>query len=97
MLSVAETSFEGADSLARWLDERCVRDVNAQSMTTELFTNWKQWAETSGEFIGSQRRFSDLLITRGVEKWRNNAGVRGFRGIGLRHPPMPAYTPYADN
>jgi putative DNA primase/helicase len=97
VLSATEEYFEAEDALGRWLDERCVRDVNAKSLTAELFTNWKQWAETSGEFIGSQRRFSDLLITRGVEKWRNHAGVRGFQGIGLRHPPMPAYTPYADN
>ena len=97
VVSATEEYFESEDALGRWLDERCVRTVNAKSLTAELFTDWKQWAETSGEFIGSQRRFSDLLITRGLEKWRNSVGVRGFQGIGLKHPPMPAYTPYADN
>ncbi len=97
VVSATEEYFESEDALGRWLDERCVRTANAKSLTAELFTDWKQWAETSGEFIGSQRRFSDLLITRGVEKWRNSVGVRGFQGIGLKHPPMPAYTPYADN
>ncbi|WP_026330033.1 phage/plasmid primase, P4 family [Caldimonas manganoxidans] len=94
--AATEEYFESEDALGRWIDERCVREVNAKSLTAELFTDWKQWAEASGEFIGSQRRFSDLLITRGIEKWRNGMGVRGFRGIGLKHPPMPAYTPYAD-
>ena len=89
--------FESEDALGRWLDERCVQEANAKSLTAELFTDWKQWAEGAGEFIGSQRRFSDLLITRGIQKWRNSTGVRGFQGIGLKHPPMPAYTPYADN
>lgn len=89
--------FESEDALGRWLDERCVRTANAKSLTSELFTDWKQWAEASGEFIGSQRRFSDLLITRGLEKWRNSMGVRGFQGIGLKQPQTPAYTPYADN
>lgn len=89
--------FESEDALGRWLDERCVRAANAKSLTSELFTDWKQWAEASGEFIGSQRRFSDLLITRGLEKWRNSMGVRGFQGIGLKQPHTPAYTPYADN
>ncbi|MBS4038055.1 MAG: hypothetical protein KGZ46_07910 [Hydrogenophaga sp.] len=97
VVSATEEYFEAEDALGRWLDERCVREPNAKSLTAELFTDWKQWAETSGEFIGSQRRFSDLLITRGLEKWRNSVGVRGFQGIGLKHPPMPAYTPYADN
>jgi len=97
VLEATEEYFEAEDALGRWLDERCVRQVNAKSLTAELFNDWKQWAEAAGEFVGSQRRFSDLLITRGLEKWRNAAGVRGFRGIGLKHPPKPAYTPYADD
>lgn len=89
--------FEAEDALGRWLDERCVRAANAKSLTAELFTDWKQWAEAAGEFIGTQRRFSDLLITRGLEKWRNSMGVRGFQGIGLKQPHTPAYTPYSDD
>jgi putative DNA primase/helicase len=89
--------FEAEDALGRWLDERCVRAANAKSLTAELFTDWKQWAEAAGEFIGTQRRFSDLLITRGLEKWRNSMGVRGFHGIGLKQPHTPAYTPYSDD
>jgi putative DNA primase/helicase len=95
--AATEEYFEAEDALGRWLDERCVREVNAKSLTAELFNDWKQWAEAAGEFIGSQRRFSDLLITRGIEKWRNSVGVRGFQGVGLKYPPAPAYTPYADN
>ena len=97
VLEATEEYFEAEDALGRWLDERCVREANAKSLTAELFNDWKQWADSAGEFIGSQKRFSDLLITRGVEKWRNTAGLRGFRGVGLKHPPTAAYTPYADN
>jgi putative DNA primase/helicase len=97
VVDATEEYFEAEDALGRWLDERCVREPNTKSLTAELFTDWKQWAEAAGEFVGAQRRFSDLLITRGLEKWRNGMGVRGFQGIGLKHPPTPAYTPYADN
>ncbi len=97
VLEATEEYFEAEDALGRWLDERCVREANAKSLTAELFNDWKLWADAAGEFIGSQRRFSDLLSTRGVEKWRNTAGVRGFRGVGLKHPSTPVYTPYADN
>nr|WP_279196650.1 phage/plasmid primase, P4 family [Ralstonia mannitolilytica] len=97
VVEATEEYFEAEDALGRWLDERCVREPNAKSLTAELFNDWKQWAEAAGEFIGAQRRFSDLLITRGLEKWRNGMGVRGFQGIGLKHPPTPTYTPYADN
>ena len=89
--------FESEDAVGRWLDERCVRTANAKALTAELFNDWKQWAEGAGEFVGSQRRFSDLLLSRGLNKWRNSAGVRGYQGIGLKEPPRPAYTPYADN
>ncbi|CBJ49594.1 phage/plasmid primase, P4 family [Ralstonia solanacearum] len=96
VLDATEEYFEAEDALGRWLDERCVREANAKSLTAELFNDWKQWAEAAGEFAGSQKRFADLLLTRGVEKWRNTAGLRGFRGVGLKHPATPAYTPYAD-
>jgi len=97
VLEATEEYFEAEDALGRWLDERCMREANAKSLTAELFNDWKQWADSAGEFIGSQKRFSDQLITRGVEKWRNTTGLRGFRGVGLKHPPTPTYTPYADN
>ena len=97
VVDATEEYFEGEDALGRWLDERCVRVASAKSLTAELFTDWKQWADGAGEYVGSQRRFSDLLITRGVEKWRNGAGIRGFQGIGLKAPTTPSYSPYADN
>ncbi len=97
VLDATDEYFEAEDALGRWLDERCVRVGTAKSLTAELFTDWKQWADAAGEYVGSQRRFSDLLITRGLEKWRNGVGLRGFQGIGLKSPHTPAYTPYADN
>ena len=97
VVSATKEYFESEDALGRWLEERCVRVNSARSLTTELFADWKQWAEAAGEFVGSQRRFSDLLLTRGLEKWRNSAGVRGYQGVGLAQQSRPNYTPYADN
>jgi putative DNA primase/helicase len=97
VLDATDEYFEAEDALGRWMDERCVRVGTAKSLTAELFTDWKQWAEAAGEFVGSQKRFADLLLTRGLEKWRNGMGLRGFQGIGLKAPPTPTYTPYTDN
>ena len=97
VLDATDEYFEAEDALGRWMDERCVRVGTAKSLTAELFTDWKQWAEAAGEFVGSQKRFADLLFTRGLEKWRNGMGLRGFQGIGLKAPPTPTYTPYTDN
>ncbi|MDA8327542.1 MAG: phage/plasmid primase, P4 family [Betaproteobacteria bacterium] len=97
VVSATDEYFEAEDAVGRWLEENCVFAANAKSLTAELFNDWKQWCDASGEFVGMQRRFSDLLITRGIEKWRNGTGLRGFRGIGLKAPPTPDYTPYADD
>jgi putative DNA primase/helicase len=97
VIAATDEYFEAEDAIGRWLEERCVRAANAKSLTTELFSDWKNWADSTGEFVGSQRRFSDLLLTRGLEKWRNHSGIRGFQGIGLREPPRDRHVPYADN
>ncbi|WP_374298139.1 phage/plasmid primase, P4 family, partial [Sphingomonas sp.] len=97
VVSATEEYFEAEDALGRWMDERCVRTDRAKSLTAELFNDWKAWAEAAGEFVGTQRRFSDLLIARGVEKWRNGMGVRGFQGIGLKAEPRTERTPYIDD
>ncbi|MEW5890380.1 MAG: phage/plasmid primase, P4 family [Pseudomonadota bacterium] len=97
VVSATEEYFEAEDALGRWIEERCVLEPNAKSLTAELFNDWKQWAEAAGEFVGSQKRFADLLLARGLEKWRNGMGLRGFQGIALKYPPTPARTPYADD
>jgi putative DNA primase/helicase len=50
----------------------------------------------AGEYTGTQRRFSDALLARRFEKWRNSMGVRGYVGLSLKQPtslPSRAY-PY---
>ncbi|WP_230598364.1 phage/plasmid primase, P4 family [Xanthomonas albilineans] len=94
VLQATEEYFEAEDALGRWINERCVRHANAKSLTAELFNDWKLWADDAGEFIGSQKRFADLLLNRGLEKWRNSTGLRGFRGVGLRHLHTLADTAY---
>lgn len=97
VIAATDDYFETEDVIGRWIEERCVRNDPAKSLTAELYGDWKRWAESASEKVGTQRRFSDLLIQRGIEKWRNNVGVRGFRGIGLKAPPTPTYSPYADD
>ncbi len=96
VLKATAEYFEAEDAIGRWMDERCVLHANAKSLPAELFNDWKKWADASGEFIGSQRRFSDLLLSKGLEKWRNSMGIRGYQGIGLKEIPKQRY-PYADD
>lgn len=96
VMAATDEYFEGEDALGRWLEECCLTHPNATALTAALFNDWKRWAEATGEFIGSQRRFSDLLLTRGLKNWRNAVGSRGFQGIGLKEIPPDPFTPYAD-
>ena len=79
-----ERYFETEDALGKWLQERCRLDVEATTRTRQLFGDWREWAGETGEYAGSERRFTQHLEQRGLERWRDpKTGRRGFRGIGL--------------
>jgi P4 family phage/plasmid primase-like protien len=75
--------FEAEDALGRWLDECCERGAAHGETTAALYDAWKSWADASGEYAGSKKRFSENLIGRGFEPYRDRA-ARGFRGLRLR-------------
>ncbi len=75
--------FEAEDALGRWLDESCERSTNHSETTAALYGAWKSWAEASGEFAGSKKRFSENLTSRGFQLYRDRT-ARGFRGLRLR-------------
>jgi putative DNA primase/helicase len=99
VLDATDEYFESEDAIGRWLADHCVLHKDAKGLTFELFADFRQWAEKSGEFVGTQRRFADALVARQFEKWRNAFGGRGFKGLGLKEPtPIPKSSlPYADN
>jgi putative DNA primase/helicase len=72
------------DGLAQWLDARCVQLPNAVGTVERLFTDWKTWADAAGEYVGSQKHFSQSLEERGFKRIRDTRGARAFQGIGLR-------------
>jgi putative DNA primase/helicase len=81
-----EAYMAAEDGLAQWLDARCVQVSNAVGTAERLFTDWKIWAESAGEYVGSQKRFSQTLEERGFKRTRVSGGTRAFQGIGLRAP-----------
>ena len=83
--------FEAEDAMGTWLTERCKLGCQEKALTATLFNDWKLWAEAAGEYAGTQRRFSDGLLARRFEKWRNSMGVRGYQGLSLKEPiALPA-------
>jgi putative DNA primase/helicase len=95
VLSATEEYFEAEDALGRWINEACAIDTQLTATVAELFAAWKEWAERSGEYVGSMRRMSEGLSERGFVKWRTSgAGRMAFRGIGLRNQPKEAWDAY---
>lgn len=77
--------LEAEDALSAWIEDCCQRDPQAFEGTVPLFASWKSWAERSGEFAGSQKRFKQALEARGFTPGRFQ-GIRGFQGLRLSWP-----------
>ena len=76
--------LEAEDATGAWLEEACIRDPQAWTTSTELFSSWKSWAERAGEPVGTSKRFSQSLETRGFQPLRKMNG-RGFCGLAVVH------------
>lgn len=84
--------FDAEDALGQWMEERCEQRPSATALMSDLFADWRDWAERAGEFVGSAKRFSENLSARRFEKWRDGRGSRGLRGLALRaRSYAPAY------
>ena len=79
------------DAIALWLAEACTTRPNDSALSSALFKSWSRWATAAGEFIGSQKRFSQALEDRGFIKQRLGPGMQ-FNGVAVI--PEPAPTPY---
>jgi putative DNA primase/helicase len=84
----ATTAYlDGEDAIAAWIDEECEPDPQAWEKVGALYASWKTWADKSGEYAGSVKRFGQNLEARGYNPQRSHAG-RGFRGLRI-NPPQP--------
>lgn len=76
--------LDAEDALSLWIEECAERDPNAWESSGSLFASWKRWAERAEEFVGSQKRFSNVLQERGfTPKRQAGTGLRGYLGLRL--------------
>jgi P4 family phage/plasmid primase-like protien len=85
--------LESEDALALWLAECCDVGRYREAGSGELFASWKAWAAAASEDVGSQRRFSQALETRGFSRKRMTGGKIAFEGVRLT--PRHAFTEQA--
>lgn len=87
VIDATKEYFVEEDALARWIEERTERKEGFSESSTALWEDWKEWADSTGEFAGKQKQFSLTLEARGYRKERGNKGQRFF-GIVLRKAPV---------
>ena len=87
------------DGLGVWLAECCIPDpdVNAAPFPSSLlYSSWRTWAEQAGEFVGSQKRFTQAMVSKGYQSERitkdpdrGKMGLRGVRFAAVDPGPQP--------
>jgi phage/plasmid-associated DNA primase len=70
------------DVLQHFVDARCTTGAGQRVKGSALYASYKQWAEIAGEFITSERDFSNAMTDRGYSRYRTKI-ERGWEGIGL--------------
>ena len=66
----------GQDLLAIWIAEKAESDKNARTSPSELYQNYHYWAVTRGEYVWSQKEFSQRLRERGYATVKGHGGTR---------------------
>jgi putative DNA primase/helicase len=93
--SATNEYLEAEDALSAWISECCEQSTIGTTGSRELFHSWKGWAATAGEFVGSEKRFSQTLEDRGYVKKSTNRG-KIFEGLTVK-PSEPEMRWYGDD
>jgi phage/plasmid-associated DNA primase len=84
-LEATEDYFVTEDALSAWIEECCDLVKAFNSLTRELYPDYKAWAKTANEYVLSEKRFTNALLNMGFTPWRQPQTKRhGFCGIALR-------------
>jgi P4 family phage/plasmid primase-like protien len=81
--AASEAYFKEEDAIANWIEDRCAVDKAYSRQSSELFRDWKSWAEAAGERPGSNKRFTQSLEGRGYKTKHTEHGTVFF-GIALK-------------
>jgi len=81
VLEATAKYLESEDAFRLWFDDCCESAASQWESSADLFQSWKEWAERSGEPVGSQKRFAQILESNGYLPKRATGGRRGFSGL----------------
>jgi putative DNA primase/helicase len=84
VLAATEEYFAEEDPTQRWIGEACEQKDSASALVVDLFHSWEEWASAQNEFVGSIKRFSQILQTKNYRRSRSGAGGRAVTFHGLK-------------
>ena len=77
------------DSIGAFLEERCIVSPNANSIHSELYRNYADWAKASNEYQHTTMAFGIKLEEREFLRCRTNTGAKGWKGVSLKPLAIP--------
>lgn len=90
--SIKEASqayFDNEDIIGQFMEDTMVEDPHGFETTSDLYTRFKSWCESSGLSVWTMHTFRKDLIDRGVTPHRTNQG-KGFKGWWLKSRRLAA-------
>jgi len=89
VMEAVENYLEGEDVIAEWIEANAVVDQNARAKSSDLYANYRSWAEGAGEYVLSQKNFTTKLKERGYQVMKS--GVKVILGLRLADAVVPRY------
>lgn len=80
--AATEEYFAEENPIARWLAARCIRE--GTTLLTELYQDWREWANSTGEYDGTIRRLNQSLKAMHFEPSVDEENRPCFEGISLK-------------
>jgi putative DNA primase/helicase len=87
VMSATKKYRDEMDSIAEFLDDICVEQINATVPVSNLYAAYSTWCETNGERTVAKRELGVKLLERGFGSRRGTGGQRFWIGLGLRAEP----------
>jgi putative DNA primase/helicase len=83
--NATEEYLSEEDAIANWIVECCDVGPICRQRKSQLYASWKEWAESAGEFPGSQKMLTMELEKRGFKPaLEGGTGQAIFTGIALK-------------
>lgn len=84
IISDIEAFKKKNDLVSQFIDKRCVIDPRSHIECTQMYEEYKVWANNNSEFVKKESQFSAELIAKdGITMHKNNIGVPCYYGIRL--------------